>query len=79
MIVTLAGGTIGLYDGDNLVEQLFVVGGFAEVTPAGCTVLADEALPLEQVTADSLAQRERAAEWAQEAAIGALGEQADRQ
>ena len=59
MIVTLAGGTIGLYDGDNLVEQLFVVGGFAEVTPAGCTVLADEALPLEQVTDDSLAQRER--------------------
>ena len=50
----------GSEDGADL--KIFVRGGLAEVTPAGCTVLADEALPLEQVTADDLAQRERNAE-----------------
>src|SRR5215475_13793180 len=48
---------------DNKVERRFiVVGGFAEVTPERCTVLADEATPLEEVTAEQLAEREHAAE-----------------
>lgn len=48
---------------DNKVEQRFiVVGGFAEVTPQRCTVLADEAMPFADVTAEQLAERERAAE-----------------
>jgi F0F1-type ATP synthase epsilon subunit len=29
-----------------LTEHIFVVGGFAEVTPTRCTVLAEEALPI---------------------------------
>ena len=45
------------------VEQRFMVaGGFAEVTPERCTVLADEATPFEQVTAEQLAERQRVAE-----------------
>jgi len=48
---------------DNKVERRFiVVGGFAEVTPERCTVLADEATPFEEVTAEQLAERERDAE-----------------
>jgi F-type H+-transporting ATPase subunit epsilon len=48
---------------DNKVEQRFlVVGGIAEVTPERCTVLADEAVPFEQVTPEQLAERERTAE-----------------
>jgi F-type H+-transporting ATPase subunit epsilon len=48
---------------DNKVENRFlVVGGFAEVTPERCTVLADEALPFDQVTPEQLAERERIAE-----------------
>jgi len=39
-----------------------VAGGFAEVTPQRCTVLADEAVPFESVTAEQLAERERTAE-----------------
>jgi F-type H+-transporting ATPase subunit epsilon len=39
-----------------------VAGGIAEVTPERCTVLADEATPFEQVTAEQLADRERAAQ-----------------
>jgi F-type H+-transporting ATPase subunit epsilon len=49
LIVTLRGGTIDLYEGDKIVDQLFVHGGFAEVTPERCTVLANKAVPLNEV------------------------------
>jgi F-type H+-transporting ATPase subunit epsilon len=49
MIVMLRGGTIDLYEGDKIIEQLFVDSGFAEVTPERCTVLANRALPLAEV------------------------------
>jgi F-type H+-transporting ATPase subunit epsilon len=62
MIVTLQGGTIQIYDGDNLAEQLFVVGGFAEVTPDRCTVLAGEALPVHELSKDDAERRLQEAE-----------------
>ena len=46
MIVLLRGGTIRLYEGAKVVEQLFVTGGFAEVTTTRVTVLANEATPV---------------------------------
>jgi len=46
MIVLLRGGTIRLYEGGQVTDRLFVSGGFAEVTPARVTVLADEATPV---------------------------------
>src|ERR1700761_4527910 len=46
MIVMLRGGTIDLYEGDKITERLFVDGGFAEVTPERCTVLANYAVPV---------------------------------
>ncbi len=49
MIVMLRGGTIDLYDGDRITDRLFVDGGFAEVTPERCTVLANEAVPLAEL------------------------------
>ncbi len=49
MIVMLRGGTIDLYDGDKVTERLFVDGGFAEVTPERCTVLANHAVPLAEL------------------------------
>src|ERR1700759_3679954 len=49
MIVMLRGGTIDLYDGDKVAERLFVSSGFAEITPERCTVLANQALPLDEV------------------------------
>ena len=62
LISTVRPGVLEVYQGNKVDKRYVVVGGFAEVTPAGCTVLADEAMPLEQVTTDSLAQRERDAE-----------------
>jgi F-type H+-transporting ATPase subunit epsilon len=36
--------------------RTFILGGFAEVTPTGLTILAEEAIPLSEVDADKLAQ-----------------------
>jgi F-type H+-transporting ATPase subunit epsilon len=49
MIVMLRGGTIDLYEGDKVTDRLFVSSGFAEITPERCTVLANQALPLDEV------------------------------
>lgn len=49
MIVTLRGGTIDLYEGDRVTDRLYVAGGFAEVTPTRCTVLANEAVPVGEI------------------------------
>ena len=50
MIVLLRGGTVRIYEGAQVTDQLFVTGGFAEITPERCTVLADEAMPLGEVS-----------------------------
>jgi len=50
MIVLLAGGTISIYEGGRATDQLFVSGGFAEITPERCTVLADEAVPVAELS-----------------------------
>jgi len=49
MIVMLRGGTITLYEGDTVTDRLFVGGGFAEVTPERCTVLASEVAPVAEL------------------------------
>ena len=50
MIVLLKGGTIRLYQGSTVTEQLYVSGGFAEVTPSRVTVLANEATPVSELS-----------------------------
>jgi F-type H+-transporting ATPase subunit epsilon len=49
LISTIRPGTIDVYQSQQVVRRIFVVGGFAEVTPERCTVLADEALPAEEL------------------------------
>ena len=49
MIVMLRGGLISLYEGDRVTDTLFVAGGFAEVTPERCTVLANEVSPVTEL------------------------------
>jgi F-type H+-transporting ATPase subunit epsilon len=50
MIVLLRGGTIRIYEGTQVTARLYVAGGFAEVTPERCTVLANEAIPVAEVS-----------------------------
>jgi F-type H+-transporting ATPase subunit epsilon len=45
-ISTVRPGVIECYENNQVSERIFVSGGFAEVTPERCTVLADEAMPL---------------------------------
>src|SRR3954466_9410319 len=49
LISTIRPGTIDIYAGNAIAERIFVAGGLAEVTPECCTVLADEALPPEDL------------------------------
>jgi F-type H+-transporting ATPase subunit epsilon len=46
MIVALRGGVIRVRENGAETEALFVPGGFAEVAPDRCTVLADEVTPV---------------------------------
>lgn len=68
MIVLLRGGTIVLHEGGKPTARLFVSGGFAEVTGERCTVLADEAIPVAEVSRATADARLAAAEAAYAAA-----------
>jgi F-type H+-transporting ATPase subunit epsilon len=48
-------GAISVHDGDE-VRRTFIHGGFAEVTPDGLTVLAEEAIDLASVDREQLAK-----------------------
>ena len=61
-IVTLGGGVIHVTEGGHVTERLFVAGGFAEVTPERCTVLAVEATPVAQLSRAQAEARVREAE-----------------
>lgn len=64
MIVALRGGVIRVHKGGQVARRLFVAGGFAEVTAERCTVLADEATPVEDLLAESARARVAEAEAA---------------
>jgi F-type H+-transporting ATPase subunit epsilon len=57
MIVMVQGGTISLYEADQVTDRLYVAGGFAEVTQERVTVLANEALPVAEIRRDEAERR----------------------
>ena len=62
MMVTLRGGIVSLYEGERVTDTLFVAGGFAEITPERCTVLAGEAMPVNEIERTEAEKRLRDAE-----------------
>ena len=42
-------GVIAVFEGGKVEERIFVAGGFAEVTGERCTVLAEEALAINEI------------------------------
>lgn len=62
MISTVRPGVIEVQDAGKTTARYIVAGGFAEVTRERCTVLAEDALPFAEVSADQLAQRLRDAQ-----------------
>jgi F-type H+-transporting ATPase subunit epsilon len=77
MIVALRGGVITVTEGGQVTDRLFVGGGFAEVTPERCTVLADEATPVAQISRSDAETRIREAEEAFAAAASETPEKRD--
>ncbi len=82
MIVLLKGGTITTYENDRVTDRLYVAGGFAEITPERCTVLADEAVPVAELSLTEgerrLAEAEAAYNAADKMDIPALDAAMDR-
>ena len=62
VISTLRPGVVEITGAPGGPARIFVRGGFAEVTPAGLTVLAEEAIPLDQLDAAMLGQKIKDAE-----------------
>ena len=48
-ITTVRPGTIVVFEGGSVTDRIFIAGGFAEVSDNRCTVLAEEALPVEDI------------------------------
>jgi F-type H+-transporting ATPase subunit epsilon len=68
MIVLLQGGTIAIHENGSVTDRLFVSGGFAEITPERCTVLADEAVPVGELSRGDAERRLAEAQQAYDAA-----------
>ena len=57
LISTLRPGVIRVFEGREVKNRIFVAGGFAEVTPERCTVLAEEAVPLKDIDVAAIEQQ----------------------
>ena len=56
LISTIRPGVITVFQSGRAADRIFVEGGFAEVTPQGCTVLAEHATPVAEIARDPAAQ-----------------------
>jgi F-type H+-transporting ATPase subunit epsilon len=61
LISSVRTGVISIFEGGKVDRRIFVAGGFAEVTPERCTVLADEAVALETADRTAIEARIKAA------------------
>lgn len=59
LISTLRNGVIDVHDEGQVVERIFVAGGFAEVTAERCTVLAEEAIQVADLTRAAIEEEMR--------------------
>jgi F-type H+-transporting ATPase subunit epsilon len=66
MITLLRGGVITIYEAGSPTDRFFVGGGFAEITPDRCTILADDVMRVGELTTDDANTRlqEADAAWA---------------
>ena len=77
VITTLRPGLLRVVAGSETKEYL-VTGGFAEITPEGTSVLAERAMPRDEVTAGTLAALKAEAEEAASAASAEGKDAADK-
>ena len=49
LIATVRPGVIEIHEGGDIKERIFVAGGFCEISPERCTVLAEEAIEVSSI------------------------------
>lgn len=64
LICTVRPGVIKVTQDDKVSDEIFVAGGFCEVSPERCTVLAEEAMHVGDIDASEARERLEAAEKA---------------
>ena len=57
LIATVRPGVIDIHEGGSVKERIFVAGGFCEISPKRCTVLAEEAIEVSAI--DKIAAQKR--------------------
>ena len=57
LIAEVRPGVIDIRESGKVSEQIFVSGGFCEVSPERCTVLAEEAIPIIEIDKAGAEQR----------------------
>ena len=62
VMTTLRAGIVSVNEDKGAARRLYVRGGFADVTASGLTILAETAIPVEEINADKLAGDIRNAE-----------------
>lgn len=56
-MTTVKPGVVSVKDGAGKMTQYVVFGGFADILPNGCTLLAESAIPMNELNRDTLAKR----------------------
>ena len=57
MLTTVRPGIIDVYENGAVRDRIFVAGGFCEVNEERCTVLAEEAVPVADLTPEAVKSR----------------------
>ena len=62
LIAEVRTGVIDIHEGGKVGERIFVAGGFCEISPERCTVLAEEAMPIGEIDRAAAEARLKSAE-----------------
>ncbi len=64
VITTVRPGVVEVHDGGKVSERMFVTGGFAEVTEKRVTVLAEDTIPMNEISENAAKLRHKEGEEA---------------
>lgn len=62
-MTTIKPGVVSVRSASGKKQDYVVFGGFADILPTGCTLLAESAVPVEELQKDELTRRIEAAAW----------------
>ena len=77
LIATVRPGVIEIHEGGDVKERIFVAGGFCEISPERCTVLAEEAIEVSSIDKAKAQKRLEDANSVWQTADGASKAKAD--